>query len=138
MKKCSLIKYDPITELWDFPAIFGRLSGTKAFYPAVDVNEDKKNITVTAELPGVDKDQLELSLENGLLTIKGEKKNETEVKKEDYYHLERSYGSFQRTIELPADVDEAKTKASYKKGVLEIVMQKKTEGSKKETKIKVE
>ena len=88
--------------------------------PAVDVFEEKDDIVVKAEIPGMDKDDIEVKLTDHTLTIKGEKKREEETKKENYYRSERSYGSFFRTLELPKDVHADKVKATFKNGVLEI------------------
>jgi HSP20 family protein len=106
--------------------------------PAVDVFEEKDDIVVKAELPGIEKDNIEVNVSDHHLTIKGEKKKEEEVKQEDYYRCERSYGSFLRTLELPADVKADKVKAAFKDGVLEVRLPKTEEAKTKEIKIKVE
>jgi HSP20 family protein len=96
----------------------------RAFNPTVDVTEDEKAYRVTAELPGVEDKDVEVLVEDGVLTIKGEKKAETESKGGNVYRMERSYGSFQRSIAVPATVDEAKIEAAFKKGVLTITLPK--------------
>jgi HSP20 family protein len=106
--------------------------------PAVDLFEEKDDIVVKAELPGIDKDNIEVNLTDHTLTIKGEKKKEEEVKEENYFRSERSYGSFVRTLELPKDVHADKVKASFKNGILEIRMPKTEEAKAKEIKVKVE
>ena len=106
--------------------------------PAVDVYEDKDAIVVKAELPGMNKDDMEVNLSNHLLTIKGQKKKEEEIKEENYYRCERSYGSFLRTLELPKDVHSEKVKAAFKSGVLEVRLPKTEEAKSKETKVHVE
>jgi HSP20 family protein len=106
--------------------------------PAIDVYEDKDAIVVKAELPGMNKDDIEVNLSNHLLTIKGQKKKEEEIKEENYYRCERSYGSFLRTLELPKDVHSDKVKASFKSGVLEVRLPKTEEAKSKETKVHVE
>jgi HSP20 family protein len=106
--------------------------------PAVDLYEEKDDIVVKAELPGMEKDNIEVNLSGDRLTIKGEKKQEEEVKKEGYYRSERSYGSFLRTLELPTDVQADKVKAAFKNGILEIRLPKTEEAKKKETKVKVD
>ena len=106
--------------------------------PAVDVFEEKDDIVVKAEIPGMDKDNIEVNLTDHTLTIKGEKKKEEEVKEENYYRSERSYGSFFRTLELPKDVHGDKVKATFKNGVLEVRMPKTEEAKAKEIKVKVE
>ena len=106
--------------------------------PAVDLYGEKDNIVVKAELPGLEKDDIEVNLSGHRLTIKGEKKQEEEVKKEGYYGAERSYGSFLRTLELPTEVQTDKVKAAFKNGILEIRLPKTEEAMKKETKVKVD
>jgi HSP20 family protein len=106
--------------------------------PAVDLFEDKNEIVIKAELPGMEKENVEVKLTDHMLTIKGEKKKEEEVKEENYYRSERSYGSFIRTLELPADVHADKVKASFKNGVLEVRLPKTEEAKTKEVKVKVE
>ena len=96
-----------------------------AWSPMVDVCEDKDNVLVRADLPGLNKEEIDLSILGNTLTIKGEKKSETEVDEENYHRVERSYGLFQRTVELPSDVDQDKVDASYKDGVLEVKLPKK-------------
>ncbi len=106
--------------------------------PTVDLFEEKEDVVVKAEIPGMDKDNIEVNLTDHTLTIKGEKKKEEEVKEENYYRSERSYGSFFRTIELPKDVHTDKVKATFKNGVLEVRMPKTEEAKAKEIKVKVE
>ena len=109
-----------------------------AWYPSLDVAETKNEFVVKAEVPGMEPKDIDISLSDGTLTLKGEKKYESEEKKEDYHLVERSYGSFTRSIQLPSEVQREKTSASYKKGVLRIVLPKSEEAKKKEIKIKVE
>jgi HSP20 family protein len=106
--------------------------------PAVDLFEEKDDIVVKAELPGIDKDNIEVNLTDHTLTIKGEKKKEEEIKEENYYRSERSYGSFIRTLELPKNVHSDKVKASFKNGILEIRVPKTEEAKAKEIKVTVE
>lgn len=98
-------------------------------YPVVDVSETGSEIVAKAELPGLEPADVEISLSNDVLTIRGEKKFEDEEKKDNYHRIERSYGSFHRSITLPASVDEGTVKAKFDKGVLTITMAK-TEKSK--------
>ncbi len=106
--------------------------------PAVDLFEEKDDIVVKAELPGMDKDSIEVNLTDNMLTIKGEKKKEDEVKEENYYRCERAYGSFVRNIELPKAVHADKVKASFKNGILVVRVPKTEEAKSKEIKVKVE
>jgi HSP20 family protein len=92
--------------------------------PTVDLYEENDDIVVKAELPGIDKNNIEVNLTDHTLTIKGEKQKEEEVKKENYYRSERSYGSLVRTLDLPKDVHSDKVKASFKNGILEVSLSK--------------
>ena len=100
-----------------------------AWGPVVDVIEDDDNVVIRANLPGMEKDDIDLSVVGDTLTLKGEKKQESEVKEGNYYRIERSYGLFQREIPLPSAVDADKVEASYKDGVLEVKLPRK-EGAK--------
>jgi HSP20 family protein len=95
-----------------------------AFSPKVDVTENDKEIKISAELPGMEEKDIDVSLQKDMLTIKGEKKEEKEDKGKDYYRMERSYGSFSRTIPLPVEVETDKVEAKFKKGVLSITLPK--------------
>jgi HSP20 family protein len=104
----------------------------------VDLYEEKDEIVVKAELPGMGKDEINMHVSDHVLTIKGEKKKEEEVKDEDYRFSERAYGAFVRSIGLPTQVQTEKTKASFKNGVLKIRLPKTEEAKKKEITVKVE
>jgi len=104
-----------------------------AFSPKVDVKEGEGEVRVTAELPGIEEKDVEVSVSGDVLTIQGEKREEKEEKGEERYRLERSYGSFRRSFSLPCEVDSAKATATYKKGVLTIVLPKAAEAKKKAT-----
>ena len=104
---------------------FSRLATLQdSFVPSVNVTEDEKEIVVSTELPGIDQKDVELSLDDGILTIKGQKKQQQENKDENCYRMERSYGSFERRIGLPSEVDRDKSTADFKKGVLTIHLPK--------------
>jgi len=107
------------------------------FTPSVDVVEDEKEVRVSAELPGMDEKDIEVTLNRDSLTIKGEKKEEKEDRGKDYYHMERSYGSFTRTIPLPVDVDTDRAEATFKKGVLTVRIPKTREAIEEKKKITV-
>ena len=107
------------------------------FWPQVDVTETDKEIKVSAEIPGVESKDIDVSVEEGMLTIKGKKKYEREEKEKDQYRMERSYGSFERAIELPAEVDESKAKAEFKKGVLRLTLPKRPGAPSRRKKIPV-
>ena len=92
--------------------------------PKLDISEGRKNIAVKAEIPGIEAKDFDISIDGRLLNIRGEKRQEQTEKEETYYRVERSYGSFNRSIELPAEVDPDKVDASYKKGILKIKLRK--------------
>ena len=104
--------------------------------PAIDVAETGDKITVTAEVPGMEAKDIEISLLGDTLTIKGEKKAEKEEKAENYHLIERSYGSFVRSLKLPAAVEAEKIEASYKQGILTVTCPKKEEVKPKAIEIK--
>jgi HSP20 family protein len=106
--------------------------------PSIDVSETKSDLVIKAELPGMDPKDIDISMNNGFLTIKGEKKHEREEKDENYHLVERSYGSFTRSVRLPREVQSDKVIASFKNGVLRVTLPKSEEAKKKEIKIKVE
>src|SRR5665811_322362 len=95
--------------------------------PAVDIAESEKAYELTAELPGMDEKNIEVKVANGNLTIKGEKQEEKEEKKKDYYLHERHFGSFERSFDVPEGVDADKIEANFKKGVLTVTLPKKPE-----------
>ena len=105
--------------------------------PAVDIAESEKGYEITADMPGMDEKNIEVKYSDGLLTIKGEKQEEKEEKKKDYHLQERSYGSFQRTFQVPDGVDADKIEAHFKKGVLTVTLPKSAEAQKAERKITV-
>lgn len=104
---------------------------------AVDIAETQKSYEITADLPGFDEKNIEVKIANGCLTIKGEKQEETEEKKKDYYLHERTFGSFERSFRLPEGVDDEKLEAVFKKGVLTVTLPKTPEAQKTERKITV-
>lgn len=95
-----------------------------AFVPSMDVTETETSIEVATELPGIDENDIDISVTDDVLTIRGEKKAEKEEKKKDYRIYERSYGSFERSLSLPAGVKADAIKASLEKGVLKITLPK--------------
>ncbi|MEW5423345.1 Hsp20/alpha crystallin family protein [Amorphus sp. 3PC139-8] len=105
--------------------------------PAVDVTEKDAAFEITVELPGLDEKDVDVSVANGVLTIKGEKKEEKEEKQKDYYLSERRYGSFQRSFPLPEGVDSDKIEAVFKKGLLSVTLPKTPEAQNNKRKIDV-
>ena len=106
-----------------------------SFVPAVDVYEDEHNLVLKLEIPGVNEEDLNVSLENNLLTVSGERKFEKEEKEENFHRIERRYGSFMRTFRLPSTVDAEKVDAGYDKGLLKITIGKRAEAKPKQIKV---
>lgn len=122
-------RMDDFFQELDWPRPFGLMfpevmAGIRSFPPATDVFQRDGDLVVRMELPGIDpaKD-VTVSLEDGQLVVSGERKEKSEVKREDYYRMESRYGSFRRRIPLPQGVDESRIKAEYRDGVMEIVVQ---------------
>jgi HSP20 family protein len=111
--------------------------GKLALIPAIDVTEDKESICVKAELPGVEQKDIQVTLQDGVLVIRGEKRQETEEKDKNFHRVERRYGSFIRSIGMPSSVDPNKVKASFKNGVLSVTVTKKEEAKPKSINIEV-
>jgi len=108
-----------------------------SFVPAVDVYEDEQGIQLKVEVPGIDEKDIDIRLENNLLTVRGERKLESETKEENYHRIERSYGSFTRSFTLPNSVNPEEVKAGYSKGVLTIHLGKREEARPKQIKVNV-
>jgi HSP20 family protein len=109
-----------------------------AIAPKINMFDKKSHIIVKAELPGVKKEDVDLTITKDSLTIKGETKKEEEIKETDYYCSECSYGSFLRTIPLPVEIDSGKAKAAFKDGVLTITLPKHEAAKAKEVKVSIE
>ena len=124
--------------LWDSFLEGSPMSRAGEWVPSIDVSETKSDLVIKAELPGMDPKDIDISMNNGFLTIIGEKKHEREEKDENYHLVERSYGSFTRSVRLPKEVQSDKITASFKNGVLRVTLPKSEEAKKKEIKIKVE
>ncbi len=116
---------------------FGRLNGGVRFAPLMDVSETDKAIEIDAELPGMTEKDIDVSVVDNVLTVKGEKKAETEKKDADYHMVERTYGAFTRSLTLPYEVDASKVDAKFDKGVLKITLPKPPEVKAKTKKIKI-
>ncbi|GAB61041.1 MAG: Hsp20/alpha crystallin family protein [Candidatus Jettenia sp.] len=115
----------------------GSLTETGMWLPPIDLSETNDKITVKAEIPGIDPKDIDISIQENTLFLKGEKREEKEEKGKNYYRIERQYGSFSRSVVLPATVDTDKVTAECKNGVLEITLQKKEEVKPKQISIKV-
>jgi HSP20 family protein len=104
-----------------FDDMYGSVAGRAGWIPAVDVREDDKEVTILAELPGLKQDDVEVNYDNGVLTIRGEKSEERKEGDDRTYHLvERTYGSFTRSFQLPLGVDETKINGTFENGVLTV------------------
>ena len=121
-----------IDRLFDFPTF----ATTSATLPSMDVSETDNAIEIVAELPGLEKKDVELNLVNNLLTIRGEKKNQREEKNKDYHLLERSFGSFSRAVELPQGVDPEDISAEIANGVMKVTVKKPTPKQSRQIEIK--
>lgn len=111
--------------------------GAETSLPSLDVHENAKSITIEADLPGLDEKDVSVTLADGVLTIKGERRSEREEKDGNYHLSERSFGSFMRSLRLPETIDENDIEARFDKGVLTVVAAKKPEAVKSEKKIEV-
>jgi len=107
------------------------------FYPAVDIYEEDKEIILKAELPGIKKNDVQIEINDGVLTLRGERKFEKEDKKGNYHRIERGYGSFHRSFTLSTTIDRDKIKAHYKNGILEVTLPKTEEAKPKSIPIEV-
>ena len=148
----KLQMWSPFGDVWDLQDEVNRLfrsfgtglarrgedSGETALWaPSVDIAEDKESVKITAELAGMKQNEVKINVENGVLTLKGERRFSDETKKENYCRVERSYGAFSRAFTLPPTVDAEKIKATMKDGLLEILVPKKEEAKPKEIQIEV-
>lgn len=149
----SILRWDPVREFEEFSRrlvpLFGRLTheipqeerqAMRAidWAPTVDIAEEDSAYLVTAELPEVKKEDAKVAIENGVLTISGERKKETEEKNGRRYHrIERSYGSFMRSFSLPDDADPSRVTANMKDGVLHVKIEKRVEAKPKTVAIEV-
>ena len=130
----NLIRWNPWREMDTLPNRINRLfegtlfpttwlnteSGLRDWRPVVDIYEEEDKTVIKAEIPGVDKDKINVDVKDGILTLTGERSYENEAKEDSYYRKERFYGKFHRAFTLPADYDSEKVKADFKDGVLKI------------------
>ncbi len=135
-----ITRIDPFRELASFLGTFSENGGKEqltagSFTPAADVYEDEHTVVLKLEIPGVNEQDLKVSVENNTLTIQGERKFEKEEKEENFHRIERRYGSFTRTFKLPNTVDSEQVEAGYDKGILKITLAKRAEAKPKQIKI---
>jgi len=153
----SLVRWDPLRELEEMSERINRAFGgvgrpgvaraseagrealtVPDWAPVVDISETDGEYLIKAEIPEVNKEDVKVTVHNGVLTIRGERKQETEEKGKKFHRVERCYGSFTRSFTLPDNVDEAKISASFKDGVLNIQIQKIEQAKPKSIEVKVE
>ena len=141
----NIMKWDPFVELEDVSKqlnrIFGRfparaeasreLLATADWAPRVDISETDTAYLIKGEIPGVNKEDVRVNIEDGMLTMSGERKQEKEEKDKRFHRIERSYGSFMRSFRLPDNVDEAGVKAEFKDGMLNVTLPKSTQAKNK-------
>ncbi len=148
----ALVRWEPFRDLMSIQERMNRLfedsfrglprtgdedSVLGAWAPPVDIFEQSGNIVLKAELPGVDPKDVDIRLENNVLTLRGDRKFSSEVKRESYHRVERSYGSFSRSFTLPSVVDQQAIKAEYKDGVLQVTLPQREEAKPKQIQISV-
>lgn len=120
---------------WDAP-LWGAEESRMLLGPRVDLAESENDVTVNIELPGVDPKDVELNVSGNILIVRGEKKHEREEKKRNYHYMERSFGSFQRTVQLPSSVDPDKVEATHRNGVLTVTVEKRPDARPKRIAVK--
>jgi HSP20 family protein len=144
----AITRWDPFREVVALQnrmnSLFGNMNNesenpltTASFVPAVDVYEDEKKVVLKLEVPGIEEKDLDVSVENHTLTVKGERKFEKEEKEENFHRIERRYGSFYRAFSLPTTVDTENIAAKYDAGVLKLELTKKPEAQPKQIKVNV-
>ncbi|HET6419353.1 MAG TPA: Hsp20/alpha crystallin family protein [Geobacteraceae bacterium] len=145
----GIVRYNPFNELRAMQEQMNRLldlawskqQGEEmregVWQPLVDIYEDEEAVVIRAELPGMEEKDIEVKIENNTLVLRGERKHDQEIQKENYHRIERLYGTFQRSFSLPHTVDQEKVKASCDKGVLSITLPKKAETRSKQIKVEV-
>jgi HSP20 family protein len=144
----AITRWDPFREVVALQnrmnSLFGNLNSetesaltTASFTPAVDVYEDEKKVVLKLEVPGIEEKDLDVSVENHTLTVKGERKFEKEEKEENFHRIERRYGSFYRAFTLPSTVDTENVAAKYESGVLKLELNKKPEAQPKQIKVNI-
>ncbi|MBI5375642.1 MAG: Hsp20/alpha crystallin family protein [Candidatus Schekmanbacteria bacterium] len=145
----AIVRWDPFRDMVTirdrmnklFDDVFSKSDLTKEhdldglWSPSVDIYETDESVVLKAELPEVEEKDIEIKLEDNVLTLKGERKLEKEAKKENYYRMERAYGAFSRAFSIPSRVDQENVTANFKDGVLKITMSKKKEAQEKKIEI---
>ena len=133
----AIVRWDPFREFARFQAHIDNVSAG-SWVPPVDIFQDgDKEVVLKAELPDMKREDIDLTIENGTLTIRGEKKVDAEVKEESFHRIERRYGTFSRSFSLPATIDAAKVAAEYKNGVLTVRLPLREEAKPRQIKVDV-
>jgi len=145
----AIVKYNPLRELRSMQEQMSRLLDMAwnrepgeelcegIWHPLVDIFENDEAVVIKAELPGVDQRDIEVKIEDAMLVIRGERKQDTKIRKENYHRIERCYGPFQRSFSLPQSIDREHVKAVCDKGVLTITMPKREEIKPKQITVEV-
>ena len=129
----TLLRFEPIRDLDHFSNRFNRLfdefpgfnyKNNDSFSPRIDISENEDNIQIAAEIPGVSKENLKITLQDNIITIEGEKKKVSKNQNENYYREERNYGKFKRSFTLPVEVDSENVEAKFNDGILDITLNK--------------
>lgn len=145
----AIVKYNPFRELrtmqdqmnrmldmaWNRE--FGEELKEGVWQPPVDIYEDEQSVVIKAEVPDVDQKDIEVRIENNTLTLKGERKHSSEIKKENYYRVERYFGQFQRSFSLPQSINQEKVQATCEKGILTITLPKRDEVKPKQISVEI-
>jgi len=145
----AIVKYNPFKELrtmqdqmnrmldmaWNRE--FGEELKEGVWQPPVDIYEDEQSVVIKAEVPDVDQKDIEVRIENNTLTLKGERKHSSEIKKENYYRVERYFGQFQRSFSLPQSINQDKVQATCERGILTITLPKREEVKPKQISVEV-
>lgn len=148
----QIVQWDPfrelenmhrrLTNLFDSGSRANRQNGNESMFvsewaPVVDISEDEKSYLIKAELPEVRKEDVRVTVENGILTLTGERKFEKEEKNKKYHRIERAYGTFARSFALPENIDASKVNASYKDGLLTVAVAKSERAKPKQIEVKI-
>ena len=145
----AIVKYNPFGELRSIQEQMNRLldlawqreTGEELkeglWQPPVDIYEDSESVVIKAELPDIDQKDIEVKIEDNTLTLRGERKQEKDLKKENYHRIERYYGTFQRSFALPHTINQEKVKASCERGVLTITLPKRQETKPKQINVEI-
>jgi len=125
--------FDRMFNDWSVPSLWME---ENVVVPAFDITENEKEYVISGEIPGIDPKDLEVTLSDGILTIQGEKKQESEEEEENYHRIERHYGSFQRSFRLPENIKRDELDANYKDGILRLTLPKSKESEVKKIEVK--